>query len=255
MVDLRELLERWPYDPEDDARLVRGLDGREIMQVRLSLGIEQYELEGRPDGQRPYGKESVLAHHQERLTKAEAKGEGAAFALKAKDCAELFEEDTLYYYRYLHLFQLKDWRRTSRDTDRNLTLFDFVQRHAESEEDREYLEKWRPYVLRMNGVAKAMIELGNGRCAHAMTAVQAAVTKIKALPEIEDETFKFERQRSLTVLHELASQIEKIQPVSELERLEQELRQAVEVQAFERAAELRDRLRALRQKDARPPAS
>jgi protein-arginine kinase activator protein McsA len=33
------------------------------------------------------------------------------------------------------------------------------------------------------------------------------------------------------------------------------LRQAVEVQAFERAAELRDRLRALRQKDARPPAS
>ena len=53
--DLRAILAAWPYDPDDDARIVRGDDGREILQVRTPLGIEQYELEGRPDADRPHG--------------------------------------------------------------------------------------------------------------------------------------------------------------------------------------------------------
>ena len=44
----------------------------------------------------------------------------------------------------------------------------------------------------------------------------------------------------------MASQIEESKPVSELEHLERELRQAIETQHFERAADLRDRIRALR---------
>ena len=51
--DLRQILKNWPYDPEDDARIIRGDDSRELMQVRTLLGIEQYEMDGRPDGERP----------------------------------------------------------------------------------------------------------------------------------------------------------------------------------------------------------
>ena len=51
--DLRQILKAWPYDPEHDARIVRGDDGRELLQVRTPLGIEQYEMDGRPDGLRP----------------------------------------------------------------------------------------------------------------------------------------------------------------------------------------------------------
>src|SRR5258708_38408808 len=58
--DLRKYLDKWPYDPDHNVRLVRGKDGRQIMLVRQFMGLEQYEVEGRPDGQRPRGMESSL---------------------------------------------------------------------------------------------------------------------------------------------------------------------------------------------------
>jgi protein-arginine kinase activator protein McsA len=51
----------------------------------------------------------------------------------------------------------------------------------------------------------------------------------------------------LTALRELVSQIQKNRPLSELERLEHQLRRAIDKQEFERAAQLRDRIRELRQ--------
>ena len=45
-------------------------DGREVMQVRLPLGIEQYELSGRPDGHRPHDAESAFDYHLERSQQA-----------------------------------------------------------------------------------------------------------------------------------------------------------------------------------------
>ena len=160
---------------------------------------------------------------------------------------ELFNEGVLYYYRYLHLFQMNDWARTVRDTHRNLVLFDFVRAHASREEDKLYLEQWRPYVIRINAVASAMIELAED-CHHkALDIVKTAAGKIDALPETEEETFKFERQRSLEALHDLAEQIEKTMPLTELQKLEQQLHEAVTAEHYERAAELRDRIRNMEQ--------
>jgi hypothetical protein len=244
--DLRDLLKSWPYDPDNDVRLVTGADGREVLQVRLPLGIEQYELNGRPDGERPHGKDSVLEYQLERLAKAEQAGTASKYQLGPEECAELFSEGTLYYYRYLHLFQAKDWTGTIRDTSRNLQLFDFVHRYAEEEEDRMYMEQWRPYLLRMNAAAHVMLKLEHGQFAEAMDIVKGAVAKIEALEDLDDETFQFERERSLAALKDMASQIEESQPVSELESLERELRKAIETQHFERAAKLRDQIRALR---------
>ncbi len=216
------------------------------MQVRTPLGIEQYELEGRPDGALPYGVESVLVHHLQRLEAARAAGQEKSFKLTAEECAELFTEALLYYYRYLHLFQLKDWPRVVRDTQRNIGLFDLVRQYAKRREDRVHLEQWRPYVIRMNAVAAAMIEWDSEQHATALRLVHQARERIEALPELDDETFKFERERSLQALGELAEQIETTRPLSELERLERALHLAVEEQQFERAAELRDRIRVLR---------
>jgi len=140
-VDLRNALQSWPYDPDDDSRLVRGEDGRAILQVRTPLGIEQYELEGRPDGLRPHGMESALEHHLQKLEQARAAGGDAQFELGPRECSELFNEGTLYYFRYVRLFQLKDWVRTRRDTSRNLRVFDLVNRYARRDEDKLFLEK------------------------------------------------------------------------------------------------------------------
>jgi hypothetical protein len=246
-VDLRRILASWPYDPEKDTRLVPGEDGRPVLQVRTPLGIEQYELDGRPDGARPHGKESALEFQWERLEQAKASGGEAQFALEPRECGELFNEGTLYYFRYVRLFQLKDWARTVRDTARNLRVFDLVHRYARREEDQQFLEKWRPYVVRINASAAAMLELDQGAYDKALGIVQAAIASVEGLTELDDETFGFERERSLSGLRELAAQIQEKRPLSELEQLERQLRRAIERQEFERAAQLRDRIRVLRQ--------
>ena len=72
------------------------------------------------------------------------------------------------------------------------------------------------------------------------------MTQIEALEEQDEETFKYERQRSMAALRELIAQIERLKPVSKQEQMEKALRQAINAQEFERAAVLRDELRALR---------
>lgn len=246
-IDLRRLLQSWPYDPDKDARFAQGEDGRPLLQVRTPLGLEQYELEGRPDGARPHAMESALQYYQQRLEQARAQGREAEFRLGPRECGELFNEGTLYYFRYVRLFQLKDWTRTLRDTNRNLALFDLVRRYARREEDRDFLEKWRPYIVRVNSSAAIMLELEKRSYPRALQLAHEALAKIESLESVDDDAFQFERERSLTALQELAAQIQKNRPLSELEQLEHQLRRAVERQEFERAAQLRDRIRALKQ--------
>jgi hypothetical protein len=246
-VDLRRILKDWPYDPENDSRIVPGFDGLEVLQVRTPMGIEQYELDGRPDGARPHGKDSAMDYYQERLEKARTEGREAEFEMGARDCGELFNEGTLYYFRYVRLFQLKDWARTIRDTARNLRVFDFVHRYARREEDQMFLEKWRPYILRVNASAAAMMALEKNAYDKALRLIHDSIAKIEALADLDDESFRFERERSLSGLRELEAQIQKKRPLSELEQLERQLHRAIEQQEFERAAQLRDRIRALRQ--------
>jgi hypothetical protein len=247
--DIRRILQGWAYDPENDARLTQGDDGRQILQVRTPVGIEQYELDGRPDGARPHGFESALEYYQQRLAEAEAKGRIAEFKIGQRECNELFSEGTLYYFRYVRLFQLKDWPRTVRDTTRNLRVFDFIHRYARRESDQQFLEKWRPYIIRVHSSAGAMLELEKKAYDSALRMADEGIKKIENLEDLEDETFQFERERSLTALRELSSQIQKNRPLSELEQLEQQLRRAIERQEFERAAQLRDRIRDLRKQN------
>jgi excinuclease UvrABC helicase subunit UvrB len=127
-----------------------------------------------------------------------------------------------------------------------LLLFDFVHRYAMRPEDRDYLEKWRPYLVRMNTIASAMHWLEQGDLSKALKIVQNGREQVAALEELDDDAFRFERDRSLSALRELEKELLQKQPVSPVEFLERQLRRAVDRQEFERAAELRDRIRELR---------
>ena len=159
--DLRGFLDSWPYDPDNNVRIAPGANGREIIVVRQPMGLETYEADGRPDGQQPHGMESVLEFQLMRFTAALRAGAAALFQLAATECAELFHEGTLYHYRFVHFFRVKDWARVERDTARNLRLIDFVKQQAEHDEDRVQLEPWRPATTRINAAARAMILLQN----------------------------------------------------------------------------------------------
>ncbi|MEI6084676.1 MAG: UvrB/UvrC motif-containing protein [Verrucomicrobiota bacterium] len=249
--DIQDLLRDWPYDPAKAVRVIQGDDGRDVLQVRTPVGLEQFELEGRPDGLRPHNQDSAFDFYLGRRKKSQAAGEESAFHLSHPECVELFEEGVLYYFRYLHLFQLEDWPRTARDTGRNLRMFDFVRQFAHRKEDRQHLEQWRPYILRINGIARAMLEVEEHAHERALHILRETIEKIDALELIDNHNFQAERERSLQSLQETVEQIEKNKPLTELEQLEKQLRAAVDEQAFERAAALRDQIREVRTRPAR----
>ena len=156
-VDLRRCLESWPYDEADNVRSARGADGREIILVREPMGLQQYEMDGRPDGLRVQGMESAFAFHQARLAAATAR------ELSAEDCARLIHEGIETHHRLLLFFRLKEWARAERDSAQNLRLIEFIRRHARCEEDRVHLDPWHPGLTRIHAVARAMMLLEEGR--------------------------------------------------------------------------------------------
>ena len=69
--------------------------------------------------------------------------------------------------------------------------------------------------------------------------------KIEDLDDVDSEEFHSERERSVQAIDELVEELSGRRPLSEKERLRQELETAVSREEFERAAELRDQLNAL----------
>ena len=241
--DLRPFLDAWPYDPEHTIRMVRGADGKRRLQVRLPLGIEQYELDGRPDGRRPEGHESELARWERRLVDYSARhGSDEGLRIPSDACAELREEAVLYYYRYVLLFQVGEYGRTARDTSRNIRCANLVAHYGQTEEDRESMEPYRPYIVRMNRASRALLALERRQYDIALNEVEAGMRSIESLPERNEPTFGFEKKRSLAFLRQLKGEIRRKRPVSLRERLERRLNRAVREEAYELAARLRDRI-------------
>jgi hypothetical protein len=262
--DLSRLLQEWPYDPEHTVRIVAAEDGRTVMQVRLPLGIEQYELEGRPDGERPFGYDTAVAALEDRLSRhVEEHGSDEGFTIDHEDATVLHNEGVLFYYRYLLLFQENDFARTTRDTEHNLRLCNLLERYCPDEEDRNAVLQFKPYIVRMNAMARAMTALRKNMGEVARGVLENAVDEIDALTEIDSPAFRFEKVRSTNYLRATLQQIDEGELPAEGEapfeapddvsvgageqvsRLEAELQQAVEDENYERAASLRDRIREL----------
>ncbi len=167
-LDLRDCLQSWPYDAENNVRIGRGADGREIILVRRPMGIEQYEADGSPDGRRMHGEETVLASHQARMNTAEQTHSPIAWELDVETCAELFDEAGAYHDRLVLLFRLQDWTRAGRDAAQVLRLLDTVRQHARCAEDRVQLESSRPHLTRIHAVTRAMLLLDNGQYQEAL---------------------------------------------------------------------------------------
>ena len=99
--DISEILGEWPYDQDRTLRIIIAADGRSVLQVRLPLGMEQYELDGRPDGAKPYGRDTVLDEFETRLQDhIRENGSDSGFTLSHDDFTQLQNEGILFYYRY-----------------------------------------------------------------------------------------------------------------------------------------------------------
>lgn len=240
--DISYLLQQWEYNPENTVRLIIADDGRQVMQLRLPLGIEQYELDGRPDGERPFGKHSVLEEIIDRCEEFVAEHlEDGGFSIDHDDFVLLQNETILFYYRYSLLFALGDFDRTERDTSHNLEICSLVEKYCTNKEDQKSLLQYKPYIMRMNALSKSMIHLNLNHRADALETIENAINIINSMPEVDTPQFQFQRIKSLSSLRSTLKELKK-QDVSELDVLQSELSQAVEEENYERAAELRDQI-------------
>jgi hypothetical protein len=244
-LDLNSLLHEWPHEPGAiKVRKVKGLDGRDKLQLRIDLGLLQMELEGRPDGQRPHNCESYLVYHQRRAVRAAERGE--EYELTPEQCNELQQEGIQYYHRYLSLFQIDEFEGVIRDTQRNLDLFTFVDEHSDREDLVWSFQQFRPDVLMMNTRARVSILLAEGKFAEAIREIESGRDRIveffqhSAFPELEAKSSE------IAFLDEWLEEVRAKRPLSKLEVMEREMERAIAGERYERAAELRDAIRHLK---------
>jgi len=243
-LDLNTILKDWPHQNGSvKVRKIVGLDGREKLQLRIDLGVLQMELNGRPDGVRPFGCESLLDYHLRRASLTEDKGN--SYELSPEQCAELQQEGIQYYHRYLSLFQISDYAGVVRDTQRNLDLFDFVAEHTDRDELAWTLQQFRPYVLMMNTRAKASIFLAQGKFPDAINQIERGRDAIFDFFQKSNFPELAQRSSEINFLNEWLEEVKEKRPLSKLEIMQREMETAVAKELYERAAELRDAIKRL----------
>jgi hypothetical protein len=254
--DIGPILERWPYGEGANVRKIVGPDGAEKIQIRVVMeglhGLLQFNCDGRPDGKRPHGHPFALDCCEELLRQRKpGPGDPEEFKLTREQAAELFEESSITYQRYIILLQMNDYHRVIRDTTRNMRLFRFVHEHAADPGDRNQLEKWWPYIIRIHHTAHVMLRLQEEDYDGAARAVEQARRELEDLAPQDDEVFDMEMNRSKKALEELRKAVEERRPPSEIELLEREKREAVRHEDYGRAAKLRDRIEELKKRNDR----
>ena len=242
--DIQPVLRGWDYEPGTlNVRKVNGVDGEPKLQMRLDLGLLQMEMNGRPDGRRPFGCESLLEYHEGRLADHKKRhGTDMGFQMNGADCQSLRDEAVMYYQRYLSLFVLEEFTAVVRDTARNLRVLDFCNQFAVEEDDKMILEQYRPYITMMNTRGKASIFVREKRFREAMMVIDGGLSIIRQFFEAYGQGEAFSQANEVKVLKRLARDIRKKVPVDPMQRLQRKLARAIKEERYEEAARLRDKI-------------
>src|SRR5208283_4428794 len=248
--DISALLEQWDYQPgQVVVRRFLGGDGVDKIQLRVDLGLLQMNASGRPDGKRPFGHESLMEHYQEQLGKfrREHANDEKSFRLTPEDCGKLQQEAIQYHHRYICLFQLEDYDAVIHDAERNLKVFDFVQRHAGSEEIAWALQQFRPQLLMMRIRARGAVALKANRYDQVLQLVESGVEELRQFYREHERLDLMEQSGEILSLESWLQEIQSNRPLSPRQRLEKALSEAVKNEDYEKAAQVRDALRNLKE--------
>lgn len=243
--DLGPILEGWDYEPDDlQVRIVQGRDRRDKLQMRLELGVLQMELDGRPDGLRPHGFESLLDYHEARLLAEKPPTDAdTAPLLDTEDWAALMREGLQYYHRYISLFQLQRYDLVVRDTERNLRLFAFAVAHASGRREKQDFDQYRPYVLMMHTRAHGLHCLDHGEPREALAWIDRGIARIREFLREYDREDQEDECKELNYLLQWREHVLSEWKRSPREQLDEQLAQAIATEDYEEAARVRDQIR------------
>jgi len=234
--DIDAALRGWDYKPGMvQARLVEAGDGRQLIHLRVDLGILQMETGGRPDGARPHG-HATYFDYLKHLARA-----GRELVLSEEQCQDADREFVQFYHRRLAWLALRDYTRAVADADHTLAFMDFVRDHSPGEEYTQAHEQYRGFVLfhRIQAASALAAERNDP---------EAAIDAIRT---------GLERKHDFFASFEAEDRMEEDGMVQRLRQLERSLRdqhgiattlreqldEAVAREDYEAAARLRDALR------------
>lgn len=233
---IEAILQAWPYQPGAlSARRVRGADGRELVQLRLDMGLLQMEVEGRPDGERPEGEATYYDFLCGLFEEADAET-----VLSPEQCEEVDRELVQFYHRRVCWLAVRDFPRACRDADHTLALMDLAAARGPDEPWVLSHEQYRPFVLLHRTQAAALVALEGGGAEAAISAIDAGLQSLESVyakagrPEGLDED-------------EVGPQLDKLKE-SIRERydlapsLSEQLAAAVAAEQYEQAARIRDEM-------------
>jgi hypothetical protein len=228
------ILREWSYDPDSvSVRMVQGDDGRDLIQMRIEMGLLQLETTGRPDGERPEGSET---YYEFLLDQSVHKGEG--YVMDEDQCAEADREFVQFYHRRICWLAMREFSKAVRDADHTLGLMDLCRSHSPDDQWTVSHEQYRPFVLFHRIQAAALAELDDSGPESAVQAVNQGLHRLREIFAEHGVEEGFDDHEMVERLIEFRETLRDKFAVGRT--LQEQLADAIAAEEYERAARLRD---------------
>jgi hypothetical protein len=221
------------------ARLVQAQDGREVIQLRVDLGVLQMETAGRPDGASPHGHATYFDYLQEQARLA--RRAERSFVLNEEQCQDADREFLQFYHRRMCWLALRQYARAVRDADHTLAFMDFVKRHAPSEEYLDAHEQYRGFVLFQRTQAAAALQVEKNAPEEAITEVHRGLDRLRAFFAAYEREEEMEEDGMVRHLRHVEATLKEQYNIGAT--LAEQLQEAIAAEDYEKAAQLRDALK------------
>ncbi len=238
--DIDFVLRGWEYKPGVvQARLVEAHDRRQVIQMRVDLGVLQLETEGRPDGTQPHGHATYYEYLLERVRAAQRAGK--PFVLNEEQSQDADQEFLQFYHRRVCWLALRQYARAIKDADHTLTFMDLVKRHSPGEEYTQAHEQYRGFVLFHRTQAASALAVERDNPEQAIDEIRSGMEKLKAFFAEFGMEEQMDEDPMVQHLRKIQATLREQYDIGAT--LHEQLEQAIAAEDYERAAQLRDQLK------------
>ncbi|MEL7496926.1 MAG: UvrB/UvrC motif-containing protein [Planctomycetota bacterium] len=242
--DIDNILQQWPFDPQSVNVRMLEVASRQVLQMRVDMGVLQMEIEGRPDGVDFGGSKTYFDFLKQRSMDSRD-----VFELDEDNCMEIDREFVQFYHRRVCWLQLKEFSNAVRDADHTLGLMDFCKAYSPDEEWTVSHEQYRPFVLYHRTQAAALSHLDEDAEPEDVDSVdvEAAIDEVNVglarLHELFVEYDAVEQYEEDDLVVRLREFREGIRQKYDVElTLQEQLVEAIDNEDYEKAAQIRDAL-------------
>ena len=160
----------------------------------------EFEVRGRPDGERPYEEDSLVDYYHSQEGKA-------AGALGDDEFLALREESWQFYVRRNFAFLLGDYARARDDAEHNLAIYNLLEHSEISDEMKWSYLRWWPWIERDRAVAQALLNLDHGQPEEAATELYRVRGAIGQYGDRHREQYAQEEEEGKTFCGQMSQQV------------------------------------------------